>query len=371
VLYDILKFPAPKRYGKPVLTPRGWRPADRHTIAKLPAKTKKQRRFLELQKEYGKMNARMNKVLRFFKACVQERGGHFYGQFHQTRTQTHRTSSTARPTYFKTLDATLGVQLQNLPREYKKLFCSPHPDYLVVECDGAQLEFRVAGELGQDSQVKLDVENGEDIHLFSASALFNKPQDKVTPKERTAAKAETFKPLYGGQSGSDAQVAYYKAFRRKYNGVYSTQMGWVAEVLRTKRLEMPWGMTFYFPNARMSSDGYCRDTPSIFNYPVQCLATAEIIPISLTFLYWRGRLNGMPVKIVNTVHDSVIALVRKDVISEYEELCKTAFFDDTYRYLDLVYGIRMKVPLGLGFKAGTHWGQGEEHKYQKHYEEAA
>lgn len=362
VLYDILKFPAPKRHGKPVLTARGWRPTDKATLAALRPKTKKQAKFLALQTERSKLKARLDKNLKFFYACVKEHGGHFYGQFHQTRTQTHRTSSTARPTFFESLGVSLGVQLQNLPREYKKLFCSPHPDYLVSEADGAQLEFRVAGHLGDDPQVRLDVENEADIHRYTASVLFNKPEDNITSTERTAAKADTFKPLYGGQSGSDAQVKYYEAFRRKYNGVYRTQMGWVAEVLKTGKLDMPWGMTFYFPGARMNSQGYCAMTPSIFNYPVQCLATAEIIPISLTYLYWRGRLNGYRAKLVNTVHDSGISLVHKDDVEAYRKTCERAFFDDTYHYLRSVYEIEMRVPLGLGFKAGKFWGDGQEFK---------
>ena len=367
VLYDILKFPPPKRFGKPLLTKRGWRPASQIIMRQLKPKTKKQAEFLEKRKEYGVLNARMTKVLRFMRAVCEDRGGHFYADFHQTRTATDRLSSTARPIYLPSINDTLGIQLQNLPRDYKRLFCSPDPNSLMTEVDGAQLEFVVAGFLGQDKQVCHDIMTGEDVHRFSASVLFNKPESAVTSQERTAAKAETFKPLYGGRSGTPGQMAYYEEFRKKYNGVYKTQMGWVATVLRDKKLEMPWGATFYFPNARMGHDGYCPDAPNIFNYPVQSLATAEIIPISLTYLYWRGRLNEVRGKLINTIHDSGVALVHREDVAQYKQICQQAFFADTYYYLDKVYGLDFNVPLGLGFKAGEFWGEGDEDKFRQQY----
>lgn len=364
VLYDILKFPAPKkRGGDPVLTPRGWRPTSKDALRDLKPRTKKQEAFLALRKEYGKVNARLTKVLRFFKAVCDEREGRFYANFHQTRTATHRTSSTSIRILFPGEKKPLGVQMQNLPREYKRLFKSPWPDWLIAEADGSQLEFRVAGELGNDAQVLEDVLTDKDVHRFSASVLYNKTEDKIGSVERTAAKPETFKPLYGGEFGSPPQMAYYKAFREKYNGVYRTQMGWVSKVLKDKEITMPWGMTFYFPKAKLGGTGYCRDKPSIFNYPVQNLATAEIIPISLTFLFWFCRLEGIRVRFINTVHDSVIALVHKDDYAKYKTIAKRAFLGQTYDYLANVYGLHFKVPLGLGIKAGEHWGEGEEEKF--------
>jgi hypothetical protein len=113
----------------------------------------------------------------------------------------------------------------------------------------------------------------------------------------------------------------------------------------------------------MKSDGYCPDSPNIFNYPVQNLATGEIIPISLTYLYWRGRLNGVRGKLVNTIHDSGVGLIHKDEVGTYKAICQEAFFADTYFYLDKVYGLDFDFPLGLGFKAGAHWGEGVEEKF--------
>lgn len=359
---------APLRNAPSKQFPDGAPKTDQKTLAKLKATTKAQRRFLELRKEYGKLNARMVKCLRFYKGVVDDYGGRFRAQFHQTRTATHRLSCTARPLWIEEFKAELGAQLQNQPREYKKLFCSDDPDYLVVEVDGAQLEFRVAVQLGQDKQGCRDIVGGEDIHRYTASVLCNVPEEQVTPQQRTDAKPDTFKPLYGGEYGTEAQMRYYKAFREKYPDVYRTQMGWLGEAVNNKCVRMPWGMEFRFPDIRLDGgDGYCKDKPSVFNYPVQNLATAEIIPVSLTYLFWRCRLEGLRVKFVNTVHDSVVCLVHRNDLERFVELAQQAFLEDTYYYLEQVYGIEMTVPLGLGIKAGKFWGEGDERKYSKPY----
>jgi len=374
LIYETLGFEELTKYGgKPdrrppnKLWPEGQPKTDAKTLVKLKARTKTQKMFLELQKRQAKLDARLTKCLRFYKTVVDEYGGRFRAEFHQTRTETHRLSSTARQLYSSEFKTELGAQLQNQPRDYKKLFCSPEPEYEVVEVDGAQLEFRVAAFLGQDRVACAEIVAGRDIHRFSAAELFKVDESAVDDKMRTAAKAETFKPLYGGRYGTDDQMRYYEAFRRKYAGITKVQAAWLHEVLQTKTLRMPWGMEFPFPNARMDDRGYCRDEPSVCNYPVQNLATAEIIPVSLTYLYWRCKLSGLRVRFVNTVHDSVVAAVHREDVEEFVELAKQAFLGDTYTYLDAVYGLEMNVPLGLGVKAGEHWGEGAERKFSAPY----
>lgn len=361
-LYEKLGFDAPKdKRGETLRTKNGHYITNKTALAKLAAKTPQQKEFLKLRAEFGIVDAALSKSLEFFWGVCAEHGGHFRARFNQCVTQTHRLSSSGRRLSFRD-GAERGVQFQNLPRTFKRLFRAAAPDHLVVESDGAQLEFRVAGELGQDVQVKQDVEEEADIHRFTASVLKRKPESEVTSKERTAAKAHTFKPLYGGEMGTKREMEYYKAFREKYPGVTATQEGWLGTVLRTKQLRTASGLIFYWPEAKMSHDGYVPIKPSVYNYPIQSFATADIIPISLVYTFWEMKARGIRGKIVNTVHDSVVAEIHKDDVDKYHELVKECWLDKTYRYVDKVYGRKMWVPLGVGFKAGEHWGEGEEIK---------
>lgn len=353
LIYDKLGFNEPRtRSGQPLRTPAGGRKADSGTISKLVARTQRQRDFKRLYIQQTKLSARITKNLEFFKAVCERYDGKFYGRFNQTVTQTHRLSSSGRHVDVGK-GKSRGVQFQNFPREYKSLFKARHEGWEMGEGDGAQLEFRVGTFLGQDPQGYEDIVNGADIHQFTASILECSRQD---------AKTHTFKPLYGGQSGTKKQIAYYDAFRNKYNKIYETQRGWTYEVLKTKQLITPWGLRYYWPDTRMTASGFITNTPSIFNYPVQALATAEIIPIAVVYFWHRLRAAGARSFVVNTIHDSIISEIHPEERELFKELVVQALTNDVYFYLDKVYGLKFNVPLGAGIKIAKHWGEGEETK---------
>jgi DNA polymerase I-like protein with 3'-5' exonuclease and polymerase domains len=353
-LYDELKFPEPKRKirGKwvPDRTASGGRKTDADTIAALPATTERQRKFLDVTARARDTHSQLSKYMRKFSECCTKAGGLLYGNFNQTQTFTHRLSSSGSE--FK-------VQFQNFPRAYKRLFTAP-PGYLVGETDGAQLEFRVSGHLGRDNAVVADIVDGVDVHRFTADTLTAAGQET----DRQGAKEHTFKPLYGGQSGTDAEKAYYRAFREKYPGVASTQQGWVDTVLLDKKLETEWGLVYYWPDTRMDESGYVRNTTSICNYPVQAFATAEIIPIALVCMWHLLRAGGFKTYLVNTVHDSIIAYVHEEEVDAFHALAKRCMMNDVYAIVRKLYGIELIVPLGCGVKVGRHWGEAEEVKYE-------
>lgn len=102
---------------------------------------------------------------------------------------------------------------------------------------------------------------------------------------------------------------------------------------------------------------------AVDNYPVQALATAEIVPIAVVYLWHRLGDEGLDdkVRIVNLVHDSAPSEIHPDAQEDFKRLSKQAFTHDVYNYLDKVYGFQFdKVPLGIGLKIGEHWGEGPE-----------
>ena len=317
--------------------------ASADVLARLKPRNKTQRQFLDLRKEQARLTALVDKALKHFKACVDNED-YIKAQFNQTVTKTHRLSSSG---------AEYGVQFQNLPRSCKKLFTARDPDFYMGEIDGAQLEFRVAAFLGQDEVAVYDIVNSVDIHSFTADTLTDAGQDTT----RQQAKAHTFKPLFGGMSGTDAEKTYYKAFQEKYKGIYSTQEGWVLEVLRHKKLRLASGLICYWPDTARTRTGYITNTPKIYNLPVQSLATAEIIPVALVKLWHDMKAAETKSFIVNTIHDSAIMEIHKDETKLIQDLSVEAFTTFVYDYLDKIYNIQFNVPLGVGLQIGKFWSQ--------------
>jgi DNA polymerase I-like protein with 3'-5' exonuclease and polymerase domains len=394
-LYQVLKFPEQKdargkpRRGKATKPkkdgtnkwPEGRPKADADTLVWLEtqARTKKQREFIALRQRYGKVTAALSKNLEFFKGVVDERPGCiFYGSLNQANTQTDRLSSTGLPQKFNQWPKVKSVQLQNSPRAFKKLFKSRDPDYWMTDADGAQLEFRVAAFLGQDRTAMANIlDKGFDAHVQTAAvmaeqdyaALFARfsAGDAEAKELRQDAKPDTFKPLYGGQMGTEAQMRYYQWFQQNYAELYAAQERWVSHVMASGVLKMPWGKRFYWkfhlhPQSGAPMWGGKSIKPAIFNYPVQSLATAEIIPIAVWFLYHRSKQQKLRVRFVNTVHDSIAAEVHKEDLEAYKAAVVKAFTTDVYAYLERVYGLHFNVPLGCELKWGTHLGEGESFK---------
>jgi DNA polymerase I-like protein with 3'-5' exonuclease and polymerase domains len=342
-LYDELCFDEVRdSRGEPVRTDTGNRSASADTISRLRYTNDRQATFLKLFTEAKELSNELTKYLRKFQDCVTEEDGFLQGAFNQCNTQTHRLSSTG---------LRYRANFQNFPRAYKRIFKSRNEGWLVGEADGSQLEFRVAAHLGRDETAGDDIRRGVDIHAVTAD---------VIGCSRQEAKADTFKPLYGGKSGTKEQREYYKFFAKKYDGITRTQQRWIDTVLNQKYLETEWGMKYYWPSTRMERSGYVTNSTSICNYPVQAFATAEIIPMALVFFWHRLKRSDLEMLIVNTVHDSIITELPQEEIGDFHELGRQCFLDDVYQYLRNMYDVVFTVPLATGIKVAPRWGVTDE-----------
>jgi len=366
LLYDQLGFDELRdRRGNVIRTAAGARSTSRATLSQLRGKTATQRAFLEAFAKLALLNTKISKTLAFFKEICDNHECKFHGAFNQGSTGTHRLSSSGRKIETDQGDS-LSAQLQNIPREYKKFIRARDEGWEVCEADGSQIEFRVAADLGHDEVAYDEICRDADIHTATATVFL---EDGTHPdfkgldlkQARQPAKPQTFKPLYGGRGNHPAEKVYCEFFQDKYKGIYSTQTQWTYDVLRDKELRTPYGLIFYWPDTQLTRSGYITNSTSIFNYPIQGFATAEIIPIVLVSL-WR-KLRGWDVRIILTVHDSIILEVGPSVDRrQLYDLIARAFTEDVYKFLERVYGYRFTVPLGAEIKMGPVWGSGKGQK---------
>lgn len=367
-LYDVLEFKELRDRGKVVKTDSGGRSASMPVIFKLNVETDKQRKFIELYKEYNKIDTLLSKNLEFFKKVCDHMGGRFQGIIKQNSVISHRLASSGIKYKFPISEKVskkgvvtvkykeMSVQLQNVPRELKGLFWAAHEDYVVCSYDSSQVEFRVAVDMGHDKVGYEEVTTGTDIHSFSAKVM----TEAGEPTTRQEAKAVTFRPLFGGGSGSKALMAYCEFFKNKYQGISGMQKNWALTCADQKQYTTPYGMTFYFP-AVIQKTGYITYTTQIYNLPIQGFATGEIIPLALVY-FWHSTRN-LRSDIFVTVHDSIDTRVHKDDVEAVNEIAKECLTTYVYRHLENTYKYKMRTPLGLGCKAGKHWGEGHETKY--------
>ena len=238
---------------------------------------------------------------------------------------------------------------QNQPRgntfPIRKVITSRFKGGQIMEIDFSQLEFRTAVFLAQDKQGMKDIEDGVDVHQFTADTI------GVTRQE---AKAHTFKPLYGGMSGTEDEKRYYKAFLEKYKDIAKWHESLQSNAIQYKKVQTPSGREYAFPYAQRQAWGGSSYSTQIKNYPVQGFATADIVPIACINAYRMMQDANVKSLLINTVHDSIVVDVHPDEIETMTKLLNRAtknVIDSLYDF----YKVEFNVPLDTEIKVGHNW----------------
>lgn len=370
---DGLKFDLPKnRFGKPIVGeptkdwPLGLPKADEKTLPFLNVRTKRQQEFLDLKEKESELRKKITSyVERFMYVCGYEfqplkekkklkgKFGSYLlqGDFNQSVTDTHRLSSSA-------------PNLQNIDRKLKRVVTSRKKGWGIRNIDYAQLEFRVAGVLAQDKQALQDIRNNFDVHSYTASIIRKEDWEaagssKKTPegKEiRDSIKPHTFKPLYGGVSGTDREREYYDAFRKKYPDITKMQEGWVDTCIRTEQLRTVTGLKFYFPGTKYNAKGtFVINSTNIKNYPVQMFATADISPIGSVLLWHNIKALELQSFFIAIVHDSSLLEECLEESPIIEKLAKQCLEQDIVPFFEKVIGYSINFPLEVESLVKSHW----------------
>lgn len=252
--------------------------------------------------------------------------------------------------------------LQNMPREHtfpvRGVFRSRWKDGNLMDADYAQLEFRTVAFLSQDELAMKEIVEGFDVHSYTAKIM----TDSGEPTNRQEAKSHTFKPLYGGSTGTPAQTAYYTHFTEKYKGVAAWQEKLCSEAVTTKHVVLPSGREYNFPTATRNHKSK-KVTPrtKIVNYPVQGFATADIVPLAMVKLWENMRAEGVRSLLVLQVHDSLIV----DVYPGEEQQMARLMHDSMTGVVETmkeIWNVEFNVPLAVDIKYGPNWLKTKEVK---------
>jgi len=299
-------------------------------------------KFFEAMIRLNAVNTYLSSFVEGITKNVRE-DGILHANFNQTTTATGRLSSS-------------GPNMQNMPRgktfPVKRAFVSRFDGGSILDVDFSQLEFRVAGELSGCKKVAEDIEAGVDVHRFTASILNDIPEEEVTNAQRTHAKADTFKPLYGGEYGTPAQEKYYKEFLEKYDGVKAWHKVLQDTAINTGVITIPSGRQYAFPNTERRKSGEADEKTRIVNYPVQGFATGDIVPLAVIHL--ARALKGLKSVLFNTVHDSICVDVHPDEITTVPKIVHDVMKKvDTH--IESWYNYKMKIPLDFEISMGVNW----------------
>ena len=276
------------------------------------------------------------------------------------------------------------------------------PKGVILSIDYSQLEIYVLAHLSGDKQLMADLELGIDLHGLRAAELFG---PNYTEEQRTIAKSLSFQLQYGAGYKSmavennvseDISKKFIENFYNRYPDVKVWQDGMINCVKRIRipdnKRQTPKGFTpgvakwesetgriYTFVEkdapewmsnparsrrAVMKNPVHTSFSPTeIKNWPVQGLATGDIVPIILGRIHrFIATLAGYRKSFyfVNTVHDSVIfdcksVYVARDLAAKLKPIMEYA-----PQILKDRYGIDFDLPLKVEAKYGPSWAECNE-----------
>ncbi len=281
--------------------------------------------------------------------------------------------------------------LQNVTNgDIKKVFVSRWgEDGVIVEADFKQLEMVELAIVSGDKQLLKDIEDGVDMHDALFQSMYRRKMEK---EERKHFKRCSFCLVYGGGKKAIAQQGniseadaqrFIDTFYTRYKGVkeyhdYIINLAESSRVnhgLKDSETGLPVG-EFTYTNEHTKRQYWFREYPTdwgtinfspseLKNYMVQGGATGDKVPLCIGKLY-RVLRNHPTLRekclLINTVHDSVLFDVHKDVIVEALKLIKETM-ERTPEFYEEAFGYKMPLPLKVELSAGPNWLDQHEIKF--------
>jgi len=272
--------------------------------------------------------------------------GRVHTSYHQAVAATGRLSSS-------------NPNLQNIPirtaqgREIRKAFIAP-PGNVILAADYSQIELRIMAHLSGDAGLLRAFHEGVDIHRATAAEVFSEDYEKVTDKQRRAAKAINFGLMYGMSAfGLGRQLDISRPEAQEYMDTYFSRYPGVRAFMEKTRelareqgyVETLFGRRLYLPEINASNmmrrQGAER---AAINAPMQGTA-ADIIKIAMIRVDDWIQSEHPAARLVMQVHDELVLEVDKDQL----ELVQAAVIGH------MASAAELDVPLVVDAGSGLDW----------------
>lgn len=291
-------------------------------------------------REYQKMKTTLEGLIK----TIQP-DGRIHTTFNQTVTSTGRLSSTE-------------PNLQNIPvrteagRQIRSAFVVGEGYETLITADYSQIEMRVMAHLSADPGLIEAYREGEDLHNYVGSKVFDVPVDEVTPELRRRVKAMSYGLVYGlsafglsQQLGIPAREAkeIMESYFERFGGVKRYLDEVVVQARKDGYTSTVFGRRRYLPELN-SDNRVARENAerAALNAPIQGTA-ADIIKVAMIRV--DRALEGLASRVLLQVHDELVVEVAPGEAEDVQRILE--------REMDKAIGLT--VPLEVSVGVGKNW----------------
>mgnify|MGYP000926555609 CR=1 FL=1 len=274
--------------------------------------------------------------------------GRIHASFNQTITATGRLSSS-------------NPNLQNIPvksqigREIRQGFIAP-PQHQILAIDYSQIELRIMAHIAQEPTMTKAFNSNQDIHLSTASIIYNKPLAKITETERNNAKTINFSIIYGaGPRNIAGQLNISFAEAQEFIDQYFQKFPQIKSYMEkaiTYTREHGYTKTLYdrirpVPEINSRTQQIKSQAERIaINTPIQGTA-ADIMKLAMVKTFFDIRKHNLQTKIISQVHDELIFEVPDEEVKQATHMFKNSMESIA----------KLSVPLKVDLEIGPNWGE--------------
>jgi len=297
--------------------------------------------------EYRSLTKLLSTYIEALPKMVNPATGKIHTSFNQAIVATGRLSSN-------------NPNLQNIPvrdakgREIRKAFISSGSDYVLLSADYSQIELRLMAHMSKDENMLNAFRNNEDIHLSTASKIYNVPAENVTREMRNRAKTANFGIIYGISAYGLSQRLHISRTEAKdlIDGYFRSYPGvkkYMEDIIRIARekgfVETLLGRRRYL-NDINSRNSFVRGFAerNAINAPLQGTA-ADIIKIAMINIHRKLEADKLRTKMILQVHDELIFDVYKPELEKVKEMVK--------HEMENAYPLDISLVVDTG--TGTNW----------------
>jgi len=328
---------------------------NRSTSKQVLNKLKGQHPIIPLVLKYKSLSSLKSSFMGSLIAKIHPVTGRVHTSFRQATVVTGRLSSS-------------NPNLQNIPKteglgkQIRKAFVPRDENHVLIAADYSQIELRIMAHFSKDVAMINAFNNGIDIHLATASKIFDKPVDKIDKEGpyRKIAKTVNFGLNYlmtaksladriSEATGKEVSVGtaqdYMDKYFEEFKGVerfqddayfFAVEKGYAQTMFGRRRTV----------NNINSSSAYKRMAARrvAVNTPIQGTA-ADIIKMAMVKLHKELLVRGLQSKIILQIHDELVLDVPKAEVDIVLPL-----ITDVMEKI-----VKLDVPLVVDINIGNNW----------------
>ncbi|CAN5405095.1 DNA polymerase I [soil metagenome] len=297
--------------------------------------------------DYRQVEKLKNTYIDPLPGMVNVKTGRVHTSYSQTIAATGRLSSS-------------NPNLQNIPirseagLRVRRGFVARQPGWKLVSADYSQIELRILAHISGDAALREAFASGGDIHILTASKIFNVPLSEVTSTQRNSANTINFGIVYGMSDfrlGRDLGIsrATAKQFIEDYFRVYAGIQRYIEETKESTRrtgfVTTLRGRRRFIPDINARNMNIRNGAERIaVNTPIQG-SSADMIKLAMIRVAKRLREDGYRAQMILQVHDELIFDSPDEEVDRLIEMVK----------LEMAEALPLDVPVKVEASAATNW----------------